>query len=76
MWLAALACLPGCSCSDEPCGSAECLPGDIANGGLGRYTSIAADNSRVVVATYDQGLGDLVVGDANDPAATHHSKTS
>jgi hypothetical protein len=69
-WLAALACLPGCSCgSDAPCGDVECLPGDLPNGGLGRFTSIAADDKRVVVATYDTGLGDLVVGDANDPAA-------
>ncbi|MDX2090117.1 MAG: hypothetical protein SFX73_19825 [Kofleriaceae bacterium] len=70
VWLAALACLPGCSCgSDEPCGDVECLAGDIPNGGLGRFNSIAADDTRVVVATYDTGLGDLVVGDANDPAA-------
>ena len=70
VWLAAMACLPGCDCgSDPPCGDVACLEGDIPNGGLGRYTSIAADDTRVVVATYDTGLGDLVVGDANNPDA-------
>jgi hypothetical protein len=69
-WLAVMACLPGCDCgSSPPCGDVECLPGDISNGGLGRFTSIAADDKRVVVATYDSGLGDLVVGDATDPSA-------
>ncbi|HEY4238502.1 MAG TPA: hypothetical protein VGM88_01760 [Kofleriaceae bacterium] len=76
VWLAALACLPGCSCGskadDHPCGeTVECQPGDIANGGYGRFTSIAADNSRVLVATYDTNLGDLVVVDATDPTALH-----
>jgi MYXO-CTERM domain-containing protein len=68
-WLAAVACLPGCSCGSNPCGDVECLPGDLAHGGLGRWTSIAADDQRVIVATYDQGLGDLVVADVTDPQA-------
>ncbi len=69
VWLAALLSLQGCSCgSDNPCGDAECLPGEVANGGHGRYTSVAADDTRVLVATYDQGLGDLVVIDATDDA--------
>ncbi len=68
VWLAALLSLPGCSCGSEPCGDVECLPGEIPNGGLGRYTSIAGDNDRVIVATYDTGLGDLVAVDVTDPA--------
>jgi len=68
VWFAALACLPGCSCGSDPCGSVECLPGDVAHGGLGRWTSIAGDSKRVVVATYDQGLGDLVAADVTDPS--------
>ncbi len=69
VWLAALFSLPGCSCGSEPCGDVECLPGEIPNGGLGRYTSIAGDDDRVIVATYDQGLGDLVAVDVTDPAS-------
>jgi MYXO-CTERM domain-containing protein len=67
VWLAALVSLPGCSCGSDPCGSAACLPGDLSTGGIGRWTSIAGDQTRVVVATYDQGLGDLVVADVTDP---------
>lgn len=68
VWLVALACLPGCSCGNTPrCGD-DCLPGEVAHGGLGRFTSIAADGDRVLVATYDSLLGDLVVADATDPA--------
>lgn len=69
VWLAALACLPGCSCGNAaPCGNAACLPGEVAHGSLGRFTSIAADGDRVIAATYDGKLGDLVVVDATDTA--------
>ncbi len=67
-WFVVIALLPGCSCGSAPCGDSDCLPGDVAHGGLGRWTSIAGDDSRVVVATYDQGLGDLVAADVTDPA--------
>ncbi|HTR53533.1 MAG TPA: hypothetical protein VMJ10_22725 [Kofleriaceae bacterium] len=66
VWLAALACLPGCSCGDAPCGSAKCMTGEVAHS-PGRWTSIAADDKRVMVATYEPQLGDLVVADATDP---------
>ncbi|MGE0398314.1 MAG: hypothetical protein AB7T06_16540 [Kofleriaceae bacterium] len=66
VWTAAIAMLPGCSCGDAPCGDVECLPGEPEHGGIGRYASIAADDERVLVATYDTGLGDLVVADATD----------
>ncbi|MFN0250392.1 MAG: MYXO-CTERM sorting domain-containing protein [Kofleriaceae bacterium] len=69
VWIAAIAMLPGCSCGDAPCGDQDCLPGEVANGGIGRYTSIVGDDERVLVATYDTGLGDLVVVDATDPSA-------
>ena len=68
-WLAVIALLPGCSCGSAPCGDADCLPGDVEHGGLGRWTSIAADDGRVIVATYDQGLGDLVAADVTDPTS-------
>ncbi len=68
IWLAAMACLPGCSCSSAPCGDSACLDGEVPHGGLGRFNSIAADDQRVMVATYDTGLGDLVVVDATDRA--------
>jgi hypothetical protein len=67
-WLAAIASLPGCSCGTDYCGDTACLEGDIEGGGIGRWTSIAADDNRVLVATYDQGLGDLVVVDVTDPS--------
>ncbi len=68
LWVV-IALLPGCSCgSDPPCGENECRPGEVEPGALGRWTSIAADDERVLVATYDQGLGDLVVVDVTDPA--------
>ena len=67
VWTAAIAMLPGCSCGDAPCGDQDCLPGEPENGGIGRYTSIAGDDTRVLVATYDTGLGDLVVADVTDP---------
>ncbi len=66
VWLAALAWLPGCSCGHSPLCGDMCLPGDVAHGSLGRFTSIAADKDRVMVATYDSSLGDLVVVDATD----------
>ena len=68
-WLAAIALLPGCSCgSSNQCGS-DCMEGDVPRGSLGHWTSIAADDERVMVATYDQGLGDLVTIDVTDPAS-------
>lgn len=73
VWTAAIALLPGCSCgSDKPCGDEACMEGELPNGGLGRYTSIASDGTRTLVATYDQGLGDLVVADATDPTAVSY----
>ncbi len=67
VWATALACLPGCSCSSHPCGSQACAPGDVQRGAIGRWTSVAGDDKRVMVATYDQILGDLVAVDATDP---------
>ncbi|HEY3803878.1 MAG TPA: hypothetical protein VGL61_14785 [Kofleriaceae bacterium] len=65
-WLTALACLPGCSCgSHNPCGSSACMEGTLT-GSIGRWTSIAGDDQRVLVATYDQKYGDLVIADATD----------
>jgi hypothetical protein len=68
VWLTALFALPGCECGGPPCGDQACLPGDLERGGVGRFTSIAADGSRVLVATYEQKFGDLLVVDATDPA--------
>jgi MYXO-CTERM domain-containing protein len=67
VWLIALACLPGCSCSSHPCGDTSCMPGEVQRGAVGRWTSIAGDDKRVMVATYDQVLGDLVAVDVTDP---------
>lgn len=67
--VAILGSQPGCSCGSNPCGDAECLPGELEPGGMGRWTSIAGDDTRVLVATYEQKFGDLVVADVTDPAA-------
>jgi MYXO-CTERM domain-containing protein len=63
-----IALLPACSCGSNRCGDADCMEGEVARGSLGHWTSIAADDKRVMVATYDQGLGDLVTIDVTDPA--------
>jgi hypothetical protein len=66
VWLTAVACLPGCSCgSHNPCGGSACMDGALT-GSIGRWTSIAGDDQRVLVATYDQKYGDLVIADATD----------
>jgi hypothetical protein len=64
-WLAALACLPACDCGSKPCGSTACMPGEVAHS-PGKWTSIAGDDKRVMVATYDPQNGDLVVVDATN----------
>ncbi|HUJ59318.1 MAG TPA: hypothetical protein VLX92_12520, partial [Kofleriaceae bacterium] len=65
VWLTALACLPGCSCGSKPCGGSACMKGELPHS-PGRWTSIAGDDKRVMVATYEEQLGDLVVADATD----------
>jgi len=65
VWLAALACVPGCSCGSKPCGDATCMDG-TQSGSIGRWTSIAGDDKRVLVATYDSTFGDLVIADVTD----------
>src|SRR5262249_1143175 len=66
IWIVAIASLPGCSCGSKPCGDTDCMAGTL-EGAVGRWTSIAGDDKRVMVATYDQAYGDLVVADATDP---------
>ncbi len=59
-----LAALSGCSCSSDPSGPScadECLEGEVERGPIGRYSSLAAGDGRVVAAAYDEGLGDLVL---------------
>ncbi|HEY0251611.1 MAG TPA: hypothetical protein VGC41_08790, partial [Kofleriaceae bacterium] len=68
-WLTAMVCLPGCSCdNNKPCGDTDCQPGAL-KGALGHWTSISGDDQRVMVATYDEAFGDLVVADVTDPTA-------
>jgi MYXO-CTERM domain-containing protein len=60
------AVLPACSCgSDKPCGDIECLPGEVAQGPIGRWNAIAGDGSRTVITTYDSTLGDVVLADVS-----------
>lgn len=66
----AVGAMPACDCGGSDanqCGDVECKPGEIAPTSLGRWTSLAADSDRVLVATYDQGLGDVVVIDVTNP---------
>ena len=67
VWAISIACLPGCSCSSHPCGDSACMDGEVPRGAVGKWTSIAGDDQRVMVATYDQILGDLVAVDVTDP---------
>ncbi len=68
VWLVVLACLPGCSCGSKPCGDAECTAG-TQSGSIGRWTSVAGDDQRVLAATYDTTFGDLVIADVTNPTA-------
>jgi MYXO-CTERM domain-containing protein len=62
--LALGAVLPACNCGGTPaCGEADCLPGEVSFGPLGRHNGAATDGTRTVVSTYDQGLGDVVLVD-------------
>ena len=62
--LALGATLPACDCGGTPpCGSNDCLPGEVAVGTLGRWNGAATDGTRTVVSTYDAFLGDLVLVD-------------
>ncbi|MEO8553931.1 MAG: hypothetical protein ABI678_28350, partial [Kofleriaceae bacterium] len=71
VWLTALLCLPGCDCGSKPCGDGACMEGSLS-GTIGRWTSIAGDDERVMVATYDQQYGDLVVADVTDPTKINY----
>lgn len=62
-----IALLPACSCGSDKSCDGDCISGDVPRGTVGHWTSIAADDKRVMVATYDQGLGDLVAIDVTDP---------
>ncbi|MGE5183429.1 MAG: hypothetical protein ACM31C_15265, partial [Acidobacteriota bacterium] len=65
VWVVAIACLPGCDCGSAPCGSSKCMAGEVAHA-PGKWTSIAGDDQRVMLATYDPQNGDLVVVDATN----------
>ncbi|MFT3698354.1 MAG: MYXO-CTERM sorting domain-containing protein [Kofleriaceae bacterium] len=68
-WVTAIACLPGCSCDNKnACGDTACMDGALKPA-IGRWSSIAGDDQRVLVATYDEAFGDLVVADVTDPTA-------
>ena len=74
VWLVAVALLPACNCGSKSksgsgdCGATPCMTGSL-HGSFGRWTSIAGDDQRVMVATYDQIYGDLVVADATSLAS-------
>ncbi|HVV84131.1 MAG TPA: hypothetical protein VHE35_13745 [Kofleriaceae bacterium] len=55
--------MPACDCgSDAPCGDQACLPGAVEHGVLGKWNAAAHDGGRTVFTTYDESLGDLVLG--------------
>jgi MYXO-CTERM domain-containing protein len=58
--------LPACSCgNDNACGDVDCMPGEVVQGPIGRWNSIAGDGTRTVITTYDTTLGDLVLADVS-----------
>ncbi len=61
--VALLAVLPtsGCSCGGDTTGDYDALNGGVERGPTGRWSSIAAYQDRVVIAAYEQSLGDLVL---------------
>ncbi len=62
-----------CSCGSNPCGSQECMPGELISE-LGRHNSLATDGTRTIAATYDVIYGDLVMADiAPDQTRTLYS---
>tara|TARA_R110002073_G_scaffold142117_6_gene293857 strand:- start:8561 stop:12121 length:3561 start_codon:yes stop_codon:yes gene_type:complete len=67
-----LVALSGCSCGSDPSGpqcAEKCLEGEVERGPIGRYSSIAAGDGRVVAAAYDENLGDLVVIERDEEGA-------
>ena len=49
--------------SSSPCAGGTCMDGEVQRGPTGRWSSIATDGARAVVAAYDETLGDLVLFD-------------
>ncbi len=65
--------MPACDCGGAPaCGAVDCLPGSLEHGAIGKWNAAAHDGSRAVFTTYDESLGDVVLGElpagGGDPA--------
>lgn len=62
--LAGLVSGAGCGGGDKSsCAGGTCMDGEVQRGPTGRWSSIATDGARAVVAAYDDTLGDLVLFD-------------
>jgi hypothetical protein len=56
--------MPACDCGGTaPCGAQECLPGSLEHGAIGTWNGAAHGDGRLVITTYDESLGDLVLAE-------------
>ena len=56
--------LPACDCGGQAaCGDVACLPGSLEHGAIGTWNAAARDGDRAVFTTYDESLGDVVLGE-------------
>ena len=56
--------MPACDCGGAAaCGDVDCLPGSLEHGTLGRWNAATRASGRAVFTTYDESLGDVVMGE-------------
>ncbi len=56
--------MPACDCGGQAaCGDVDCLPGSLEHGAIGRWNAAAQAGGRTVFTTYDESLGDVVLGE-------------
>ena len=69
--------MPGCNCgsSSVECAgpNGECLDGEVERGPTGRWSSTAISSERLVVAAYEQSLGDLVFIEVNPDGESEYT---
>jgi hypothetical protein len=64
---------PGCTCSSNRSDCPDgCLEGEVEPGPIGRYSSLAAADGRVVAAAFDEDLGDLVLVERDPEGVLHY----
>lgn len=64
LFVLAAGTLPACDCGGQAaCGDQDCLPGSLSHGAIGKWNAAARDAERTVFTTYDESLGDVVLGE-------------